>query len=54
MTREEIKRRLAELAREYVETPNPEIVPELYKLARELEKMENESLNQVLRRGQAR
>jgi FKBP-type peptidyl-prolyl cis-trans isomerase (trigger factor) len=45
MTREEIKRRLDDLAREYVGTQNPEIVVELYELARELEKMENESLD---------
>jgi FKBP-type peptidyl-prolyl cis-trans isomerase (trigger factor) len=42
MTREEIKRRLDELAREYVATHNPEIVEELYRLARELEKMDKE------------
>ena len=36
MTREEIHRRLDELAREYVETHNHEIVEELYRLAREL------------------
>jgi hypothetical protein len=40
MTREELKRRLDELAREYVETHNPNIVEELYRLARELENME--------------
>jgi hypothetical protein len=43
MTREEIKRRLDELAREYIETHNPEIAVELYRLARELEKIEKES-----------
>jgi hypothetical protein len=43
MTREEIKRRLDELAREYVATHNAEIVEELYRLARELEKMEKQS-----------
>jgi hypothetical protein len=42
MTREETKRRLDELAREYVATHNPEIVEELYQLARELEKMDKE------------
>jgi hypothetical protein len=42
MTREEIKRRLDELARKYIETHDNEIVPELYRLARELEKMELE------------
>jgi hypothetical protein len=44
MTREELKTRLDELARKYVETQNPEIAEELYQLARELEKIENESL----------
>jgi uncharacterized protein YcbK (DUF882 family) len=43
MTREEIKRRLDELAREYVETHNPEIGEKLYELAKQLEKMEKES-----------
>jgi len=43
MTREELKRRLDELAREYVATHNPEIVEELYRLARELEKMDKDS-----------
>jgi FKBP-type peptidyl-prolyl cis-trans isomerase (trigger factor) len=45
MTREEIHRRLDELAREYVETHNHEIVEELYRLARELEKMDKEVKN---------
>jgi hypothetical protein len=36
MTREEIKKRLGQLAREYVERPNPEIAEELYKLAKNL------------------
>jgi hypothetical protein len=57
MTHEEIKRRLDELAREYIETHNPEIALELYRLARELEKMEEgviEIKPQALRRGQAR
>ena len=40
LTREEIHRRLDELAREYVATHNPKIVEELYRLARELEKLE--------------
>jgi hypothetical protein len=43
--REEIRKRLDELGREYCETHNPEIVEELYRLARQLEKMENESLH---------
>jgi hypothetical protein len=40
MTREEIEQRMDELARTYVETHNPEIPQELYRLARELEKIE--------------
>jgi hypothetical protein len=43
MTREETKRRLDELAREYVATHDPQIVEELYRLARELEKMNKHS-----------
>jgi hypothetical protein len=43
MTRGETKRRLEELAREYVATHDPTIVEELYRLARELEKMEKQS-----------
>jgi hypothetical protein len=44
MTREEIiKRRLDELAREYVATHDPTIVEELYRLARELERIVKES-----------
>ena len=42
MTLEETKRRLDELAREYVATHNPDIVEELYRLACELEKMDEE------------
>ena len=40
LSREEIKKRMVELARKYVETHDPEIINALYKLARELEKME--------------
>ena len=40
MTCEEIKKRLGQLAREYVERPNPEIAEELYKLAKQLEEIE--------------
>ena len=40
MTREEIEKRMEELARKYVETHDKEIIEELYRLARELEKME--------------
>jgi hypothetical protein len=44
-SREEIKKRMVELARKYVETHDPEIIKELYKLARELEKLEKEKSN---------
>ena len=40
ITREEIERRMDELARKYVETRDPEIREEIYRLGRELEKME--------------
>jgi hypothetical protein len=40
MTREEIEQKMDELAREYVETHDPEIPQKLYLLARELEKIE--------------
>jgi FKBP-type peptidyl-prolyl cis-trans isomerase (trigger factor) len=40
MTREEIEQKMDELARKYVETHDKEIIEELYRLARELEKME--------------
>jgi hypothetical protein len=40
MTREEIEERMDELARKYIETHDPEIVKQLYELARELEKLE--------------
>ena len=39
MTREQIEDRMNELARKYLEAHDPEIPYELYKLARELEKM---------------
>ena len=42
MTRQEKEQKMDELARKYVETHDKEIVPELYRLARELEKMELE------------
>jgi FKBP-type peptidyl-prolyl cis-trans isomerase (trigger factor) len=42
MTREEIEQKMDELARKYVETHDKEIIEELYKLARELEKTEKE------------
>lgn len=45
MTREEIERRMDELARKYVEKRNPEIIEELYKLRLELEKLGKESLD---------
>jgi ferritin-like protein len=40
MTREEIERRMDELARKYVETHDKMIIEELYELARELRKQE--------------
>ena len=40
LSRKEITKRMVELARKYVETHDPEIIKELYKLGRELEKME--------------
>jgi hypothetical protein len=40
MTREEIEKRMDELARKYVETHDRQIIEELYELARQLEKME--------------
>jgi hypothetical protein len=40
MTREEIESKMDKLAREYVETHNPKIITELYRLSRELEKIE--------------
>jgi hypothetical protein len=40
MTLEEIKKRILELARIHAATHNPEIREEIYRLARELEKME--------------
>jgi hypothetical protein len=45
MTRAEIEQRMDQLARKYLETHDPEIPYELYKLAREMEKVEKESLD---------
>jgi hypothetical protein len=42
MTREEIEKRMDELARKYVETHDNEIIEELYRLARVLGEMEKE------------
>jgi FKBP-type peptidyl-prolyl cis-trans isomerase (trigger factor) len=39
ITREEIERRMNELARKYVDTHDPELIKELYELAIELERM---------------
>jgi FKBP-type peptidyl-prolyl cis-trans isomerase (trigger factor) len=39
-TREEIEKRMDELARKYTETHDKKIVEELYELARALEKLE--------------
>jgi hypothetical protein len=43
MTREEIERRMDELARKYVETRDKKIVEKLYELAQELGRMLKES-----------
>jgi hypothetical protein len=43
MTREQIEDKMAELARKYLAAHDPEIPYELYKLARELGKIEKES-----------
>ena len=40
LSRDEIEKRMVELARKYVETHDPEIIKELYELGRELEKVE--------------
>jgi ATP-dependent DNA ligase len=44
MTREEIEQKMEELARKYIETHDPEIREEIYRLGRELEKMERWAL----------
>jgi hypothetical protein len=41
MTREEIEKRMDELARKYVETRAPDVREEIYRLSRELEKLEH-------------
>ena len=43
MTREEIERRMDELARKYIETRDHEIIEELYKLRLELKRLGKES-----------
>ena len=40
MTREEILEKMDELARKYVETHDKSLIEELYRLVRELEKLE--------------
>jgi hypothetical protein len=48
MTHEEIEQKMDELARKYVETHDPEIPYEIYKLARQLEELDHgasQSLN---------
>jgi hypothetical protein len=40
LSREEIKKRMIELARKYVETHDKKIIKELYNLGRELEKID--------------
>jgi NAD-dependent DNA ligase len=42
MTREEIEQKMDELARKYVETHDPEIPYEIYRLARQLEELDPE------------
>jgi FKBP-type peptidyl-prolyl cis-trans isomerase (trigger factor) len=41
-TREEINKRMDELVRKYVETHDPEIIKELYQLARQLQGLKKE------------
>jgi hypothetical protein len=41
MTREEIKQRMDELAREFAPTHDPDIPAEIYRLARLLEELEH-------------
>jgi hypothetical protein len=43
MTREELEKRMDELARKYVEKRDPEIIEELYRLRIELTRLEKES-----------
>jgi hypothetical protein len=43
MTREEIEKRMDELARQYIRTRDHEIIEELYRLRLELMKLEKES-----------
>jgi FKBP-type peptidyl-prolyl cis-trans isomerase (trigger factor) len=43
MTREEIEKRMDELARKFVETHDPEIIEELYNLRLELERLNSQS-----------
>jgi FKBP-type peptidyl-prolyl cis-trans isomerase (trigger factor) len=45
MTREEIEKRIDELAHKYVETHDKKIIEELYKLACELRKLEKKILS---------
>jgi hypothetical protein len=40
MTREQMDKRLLELARRYVETHDPKVMKEIYELADELQRME--------------
>jgi len=42
MTREQMDKRLLELARRYVETHDPEVMKEIYELADKLQRMERE------------
>jgi hypothetical protein len=51
MTREEIEDLMEELTRQFAATRDPEIREQLYELARELEKMEEEIKPQALKKG---
>ena len=44
MTREEIEKRIDELAHKYIETHDKKIIEELYELARALRNLENKIL----------
>jgi len=45
MTRKEIEQKMVELARKYIMTHDPEIIKELYRLSRELEKLDKQSVS---------
>ena len=45
MRREQMEERMNELARKYLEAHDPEIPYEIYRLARQLEKLKKETLD---------